>query len=94
MKQILNTYLILFSSLNVQIIYKIRTSNSIRSSEIWDKYQEWYLSQISLLPMLFPVNTILAAFTQLCISIAMTYVCNLSLCIKHASTLIGATLLT
>ena len=47
------------------------------SSEIWDKYheccignlpfpiqQEWYLSQISLLPMLFPVNTILAAYTH------------------------------
>ena len=64
------------------------TSNSMGSSEIWDKYheccigngdkfheakpsdlpfpiqQEWYLSQISLLPMLFPVNTILAAYTH------------------------------
>ena len=26
--------------------------------------QEWYLSQISLLPMLFPVNTILAAYAH------------------------------
>ena len=26
--------------------------------------QEWYLPQISLLPMLFPVNTILAAYTH------------------------------
>ena len=55
----------------------IRTNNSMGSSEIWDKYheccignlpfptqQEWYLSQISLLPMLFPVNTILAAYTH------------------------------
>ena len=53
------------------------TSNSMGSSEIWDKYheccignlpfpiqQEWYLSQISLLPMLFPVNTILAAYAH------------------------------
>ena len=57
--------------------YVISTSNSMGSSEIWDKYheccignlpfpiqQEWYLSQISLLPMLFPVNTILAAYTH------------------------------
>ena len=58
-------------------ISRICTSNSMGSSEIWDKYheccignlpfpiqQEWYLSQISLLPMLFPVNTILAAYTH------------------------------
>ena len=55
----------------------ISTSNTMGSSEIWDKYheccignlpfsiqQEWYLSQISLLPMLFPVNTILAVYTH------------------------------
>ena len=55
----------------------VRTSDSMGSSEIWDKYHSccigngkfpiqhsWYLSQISLLPMLFPVNTILAAYTH------------------------------
>ena len=56
----------------------VLTGNSMGSSEIWDKYheccigngdkfpiqQEWYLSQISLLPMLFPVNTILAAYAH------------------------------
>ena len=63
------------------------------SSEIWDKYheccignlpfpiqQEWYLSQISLLPMLFPVNTVLAAYAlhmrMPCISVAMYAICH------------------
>ena len=36
--------------------------------------QEWYLSQISLL---FPVNTILAAYIcMLCINIAMYTICH------------------
>ena len=50
------------------VIYLISTSNSMGNSEIWDKYHECCIGNlpfpISLLPMLFPVNTILAAYTH------------------------------
>jgi len=50
--------------------------------------QERYLSQISLLPMLFPVNTILVHAVSSVFKVVLKPPTNLLLCAKHTSTLI------